>query len=49
MSPETAAVVRVAIRGWPETLRFCLIVIVVAATSAICIYLQQSALPIVMK
>jgi hypothetical protein len=50
VSPEFGRIVRAAIRSWPETLRLCLIVAVVAATAAMSFYLMKvSALPFFMK
>lgn len=50
MSPEVGRIVRVAIRSWAATLRFCLITVVVAATTVIPLYLVKLvALPFFMK
>ncbi len=48
MSTELASVIRSAIRGWPETLRLCLI-IVVAAALIVCIHLVGPDLPFLMR
>jgi hypothetical protein len=45
----TGTAVWAAIRGWPETIRLCLIIVVVAATT-VCVYLTKtSGLPLFMK
>jgi hypothetical protein len=50
MSPELGKIIRAAIRSWPATLRFCLIVVVVAATTVVPFYLVKSgALPIILR
>jgi len=50
MSPHAAKIIRAAIRGWPQTIRLCLIIIVVAATNTVCLYYSSSPLlPFFMK
>lgn len=50
MTPGLAFLIRVAIESWPETLRLCLIIVVVAATPMIWVnYLVAAALPYFMR
>lgn len=50
MVAQVAKIVRLAVRSWPETFRFCLIVVVVAAASTIFLYFAKvPALSIFMK
>ena len=43
VSPELGRIIRAAIRSWPETLRFCLIVVVVAAMATLSLYFVKSS------
>lgn len=50
MSPEVGRIVRTAIRSWAGTLRFCVIMVVVAATTVVPLYIMKlCGLPFFMR
>jgi hypothetical protein len=50
MSRELILIAREAIVGWPETLRLCVLIVVVAVVAIVCTdFIELPALPFLMK